>query len=434
MLLSKNDVPALHRLLTVAIRRGASINAILQQVQKAAEGVYSPRGNWSQRELDIAFLAKAMGGPRLLYALQKAIGLPSVSSVQRHRQPPQLRPSLKQPTRDEMVANITALLGPGGKPAPKRNFAGQVLMIDDLAIEEQCRLDPSTKSVVGGCREHTGNTNLRVTDLASIVAIETALHIDKTMHYGKDGTVVAIGAIADSEHYAAVLSASCKKETGKELAGWLGLFLDVYREHEYGAKVHGPIMAIATDGAASFRTARFVLCMTEDLLPTSDIGKCLYQLSGMNCRTGRFGLVGTCDPKHVMKRFATLLRSPVGIMIHDTNITPQDTLENLVSLGMSLEKARESMNPADKQNVPKAVQLVQNLLKIETADCPVIPAAAHRHHRILFLAKVLSYFVAPFTNVNMSLCEQIRSLATYSHLAVAMYKKNALEFYKRSVC
>ena len=128
MLLSKNDVPALRWLLTVAVRHGAGIKTVIKQIERAAEGLYSPHGNWSQQDIDIAFLAKALGGPQLLYALQKSSGLPSVSSVLWHCKPPQLLPSLKVPTKEEMKTNITALLGPGGKPAPKRNFAGQVDM------------------------------------------------------------------------------------------------------------------------------------------------------------------------------------------------------------------------------------------------------------------------------------------------------------------
>jgi hypothetical protein len=69
MLLSKHDIPGLCRLITVALRNGASTQTLLSKLNQAIAGVYSPQGNWSQREHDIAFLVKSIGGPKLLYAL-----------------------------------------------------------------------------------------------------------------------------------------------------------------------------------------------------------------------------------------------------------------------------------------------------------------------------------------------------------------------------
>jgi hypothetical protein len=135
--------------------------------------------------------------------------------------------------------------------------------------------------------------------------IEKALYEDKTCHHGKDGTVVAIAPIADSEHYTPiplVLSPSCKTEKGAELAKWLETVFYTWKEHSNGANIRGPIWTLASDGEASFRAARFALCMSETLNPNSELGKVLYKLSGLNLQTGAQGILGTCDPKHVIKR------------------------------------------------------------------------------------------------------------------------------------
>jgi hypothetical protein len=73
--------------------------------------------------------------------------------------------------------------------------------------------------------------------------------------------------------------------------------------------------------------------MSQALDRDSDLGKILYKLPGLNCQTGHNDLLGTCDPKHVFKHFATLIRSPVGILIHDTNIHPLDIVDNLTTMG-----------------------------------------------------------------------------------------------------
>lgn len=69
MLLATKDVQGLRRLLSVALRNGASLPTILNQMQCSIDGIYSPKGKFSERELAIGFLAKSLGGPRLLYAL-----------------------------------------------------------------------------------------------------------------------------------------------------------------------------------------------------------------------------------------------------------------------------------------------------------------------------------------------------------------------------
>jgi hypothetical protein len=68
----------------------------------AIDGKYSPWGSFSEQEYAIGFLAKALGGPQLLYALSKGDKYPSVS----------------EPSRQEISDNITMFFGASGKQAP----------------------------------------------------------------------------------------------------------------------------------------------------------------------------------------------------------------------------------------------------------------------------------------------------------------------------
>jgi hypothetical protein len=95
---------------------------------------------------------------------------------------------------------------------------------------------------------------------------------------------------------------------------------------------------------------------------------------------------------------------------------------------MSFETAHELLNPADKQNVPKAVNLVQNLVKLRTIPASLNPTEICRRRMLIFLARVLDYFVLPFNGIKMTLSTQVRSLSAYAHLAAAMYLKHGLSF------
>ncbi|KAJ3963530.1 hypothetical protein EV361DRAFT_813317, partial [Lentinula raphanica] len=95
---------------------------------------------------------------------------------------------------------------------------------------------------------------------------------------------------------------SCKIESGSALKSWLLLFIRVWQEHPHGEALYGPIHSLASDGESSFRSARFQLCMTDEVKPSSILGQVVCRLQGLNCRTGSYYILGTCDYKHIFKR------------------------------------------------------------------------------------------------------------------------------------
>ncbi|KAF8868485.1 hypothetical protein BD779DRAFT_1596146 [Infundibulicybe gibba] len=250
-----------------------------------------------------------------------------------------------------------------------------------IALEEVCRYDALRNSILGLCREHTDHIDTTLTSIETIKAIEKALYETETCCHGKDGTVVAVAAIAGAQHYTPIpvlLSPSCKTEKGSELGGWLQTFLEVYKTHPYGETTHGAIWTLASDGESSFRAARFALCMSEQLDLSSGLGMRLCSLQGLNLQTGPHGILGTCDPKHVMKRFATLLRNPIGIQVNDTTITSSQIASNIQSLpGMTKEKVRD-----------------------------------HRRKAVVFIGKCLGFFY----------------LSAYVHLTAMLHLKHGLAF------
>lgn len=80
MFLGENDIAGVRRVLGKALKDGKSPFAILGTLQDAFEGRYHARGH-NQDDLDLAILVMRVGGPALLYALSKAVGLPCLTSV-----------------------------------------------------------------------------------------------------------------------------------------------------------------------------------------------------------------------------------------------------------------------------------------------------------------------------------------------------------------
>ncbi|KAF9789380.1 hypothetical protein BJ322DRAFT_1001025, partial [Thelephora terrestris] len=193
-------------------------------------------------------------------------------------------------------------------------------------------------------------------------------------HYTSEATVVAIAPFRSSGYSAVpfALSGSCKAERGESMASWIMKLIRTWNDHPDGAAAHGQIWSIATDGESTMRMSRFILCMSRALATTSLLYPLLQNLTGLNLFTGENKVMMTCDPKHVFKRkpptikktlvselfpgFATLLRAREGILVNTSIINKNHLRLHLVQLPHINSSTVESLiDPADKQNVPKAV-------------------------------------------------------------------------------
>jgi len=273
------------------------------RIESAIMGVYQAQGNYSERELDIGFLAKSIGGPKLLYALCRSHGLPAYRTIASHRHIPRLIPSGSTPAKEEVSANISSFFSPEQRPELPR--CGHSLLIDGVAVDERGCYDRENNEVIGFCREHVVGLDRRITDIASVKYLSGLTQgKDAPLHYGSEASVVAIAAHR-SNHYQAVplvVSTKCGTETGAECASWLKIVMDSWESHEFGAQRNGPIWTVASDGEASLRNSRFKLCMDRDLDRSSPLGNKLVRLSGLNLRTGPGDVTMSADYKHAFKR------------------------------------------------------------------------------------------------------------------------------------
>ncbi|THH26610.1 hypothetical protein EUX98_g7582 [Antrodiella citrinella] len=340
------------------------------------------------------------------------------------------------PTKAEVLANIAAFYDPentrsssesspiqstsgtSAQPTATQKLPGHIVMVDDVTINEKCR-------------QHSHNVVTQVTDLASVERIAKALEDEKCC-FGKDATIAAVAPYGRRVHYSptpVLASPTCKHDTGENIAEWQAIVLEAWSESPYGEALHGPIWSLGTDGEASFRLAQCILCLAHPVDPDSVLGRALQKLDGVNTMTSRTGVVATCDPKHVIKHFATLARNPQGIAIGTTVVTCDDIYENLQTItGVTPETAMQLLDPADKQNVPKAVNLVQHMLMLEAQPLPLLPGKEHRRKQLSLFAKIVGSFTLPFIITDMSLSQQIRSLAKYAYAAAAMWIKHGTGF------
>ena len=144
-LLSENEIPRVRLLLARQMKHGASTAAIIKQLHKAIDAAYRPVGDYSDREQDKAELALLLGGPRLLYALQRTDGFPSrryiTSRADRVRFISSWHDQVLRVTVDENLRNF-ALRSPVPAAHPRALVSVHTLMIDDVNCEERSRPSP----------------------------------------------------------------------------------------------------------------------------------------------------------------------------------------------------------------------------------------------------------------------------------------------------
>jgi hypothetical protein len=202
-LLASQNIPGLRRVMQRAVDvRQMSPGLVYATLQKVIAGTYKPRGRWSERELDMAFLAKVASGPRFLGALNRTDGYASARSIRRNFDVPQLLVSIGKPSNLEVNSNIHAFFNSSIlKPATavgvwKDRQPGVEMMWDNVAIEQRCQQCPIRNMPIGHCREHGQHwPSFRIDSDDNILAMKHAAEdpeAELKLCYGKEATVIAI--------------------------------------------------------------------------------------------------------------------------------------------------------------------------------------------------------------------------------------------------
>ncbi|KDN34835.1 hypothetical protein RSAG8_12105, partial [Rhizoctonia solani AG-8 WAC10335] len=429
--ISESDDAAVGRIVQTALRQGAGVNTIIDRLIQAHKGLYHPR-LYSQKAFDLAVLVHKIGGPRLLFAVGKAMHLPGISTVRSQLDLPQLRPSIGFPTKDELMTNIQTSFGPEASKSGPGMQTGLSLMLDEIAIEPRLRYSIQQDSVVGACRDHGSqhileNLSSQKDALQAILDIQAQLG-SGACHRATEATMAAIARFGKLNYLAALILASgtCKTEKAPDQARLIELILQSWKESPFGEAMHGPIWSICTDGDAKRRLALFRHCMKIKLSPSSDLFCLIGHLPLLNLHCGLNYITHDGDYKHEEKRLASAMRSRSGLLVNNTHITPKMLVKYLRCLGdLSESHILSLFDGTDPQNVPKANALLSNLyLASRLSDI----SSRSENKAFVLLGELLGAFALPYSDPTLSLSEQITSLSKCGHLLYSLYRINGTKF------
>ncbi|KAF7376995.1 hypothetical protein MSAN_00117400 [Mycena sanguinolenta] len=415
---AENNIPRLHQLISVGIRRGSSPAALIRMMQSALEGVYRPRPVLDSRTLDIALMIYRLGGRKLLYAVNHGLGLPSLRTLRNHMAFTKIMPTVGTISVEDIIHNIREVVfkprEAAATPAPLR---GVNFLIDEVSLEERACHFRHNNSIGGLCWRHSPQVELEMKTYDDALKIAAKIKADE-VHLGKEMTVVSVSCFGESGTYPILALPTCKQIGPPESSLIYETVTATWLEH--AADKVGMPWSWSTDGESSRRKAGYDQFVRHKLGPTSPIFGTIAGLAGLNIFTGIHGITLDFDYKHVFKRICTLIRSAAGMALCNGRIiNPAVLCRFLARLPAQ----------TDDSMFPRAVELIQSIIDVLNCDFGVVDADTTADlDSIRLLAHVLKSILAPFITPTMSLTAQMTHLSTFAHLSFTLFRLNRLTF------
>ncbi|KIY71021.1 hypothetical protein CYLTODRAFT_158342 [Cylindrobasidium torrendii FP15055 ss-10] len=436
-LIATNNMPALQALFENADKQGWATETFIEKAHDCLLGRYNPH-NFKKYLRDLSTYIYEIGGNPALYALNHAVTrFPSRWTIAPNRQDCLPRVSVTALTIVDMLSNLRTALAQV-KPPSRRG--GVTYAQDETACERRLCWDPTTDSIVGLCHHARRLTSLKVgEDMGVIDSVVKGLRVEKDIHCAHEMSVGVFGLHSARDYSArpAFLLPTCK--TGLDMfdaAHEIAMALAAWRMCEVGARRFGDVWILGSDGDAKRRAALYLVTMIRKLVPADPIFPYLAGIPGMNLYCGQHFETASIDWKHTFKRVCTLFSSAEGLLVADVIVTKTLLTHWFERIPGGYNWTHSGASPStlfnfgDHQDVPRAVTILALCGELREIDEEKLdPAERHAFRALRLLGEVTSAVVNPFICLEMSLFDQMKSLAKFMYLSFALYSIYGSSFF-----
>ncbi|GJE96780.1 hypothetical protein PsYK624_129860 [Phanerochaete sordida] len=435
---AQDDTPGVRKALSIAVKVGHGFRGVLHMLDRAAQHVYKPK-SYAEADFHRSYLIWKLGGAAAAKVAHRALGLPSIDTTRRHVATKPVRASARFPTDSEMLENLNAAFR--DLPIPTGAVLGLSIPVDEIKVQSRLRWEAATNLIHGLCREHVGDCVLEFKTMAqadyilsqlqsgnihfaSEVREYPTLYHQLFMHRIQATVIAACILTGDPLLYAArpfVVSGTCKHEQYLEHARLLKMAIhSVSTAPELSPSLR--LYCLATDGESRRRRALLGITYIAPLAASSPIFPLLSPLSLFNTVCGENDVTIDFDYKHCFKRLRnTLLRSK-GLQINGVSVTSAVLHHHIVEGGTaSTSTAAVLLSPNDKQDVTLAYRLLYALVRLKPLDeqGPLLSASTRR--TLCLLGELYGFLLDAYTDVRMSLQQQLTNLSAGAHILLALY-------------
>lgn len=234
-------------------------------------------------------------------------------------------------------------------------------------------------------------------------------------------------ADAAKQIYAArpiLISGSCKQESAEDHAKILSMVIQACKD--CSDTIGATLFSIASDGESRRAKAFVEMTHQKPLSFASKLYPLLSQLPLFNRLVGEDDLVSDKDYKHIFKRIRSLVIRTQGIRMPEADISPSILRKHLLDSGLSQRRVDSYMNPDDKQDVTLAMNLLKAVFMLEEADPHsskgiIEPGFLQQRNSIRLFGRLCFWITSPYTDVALSLVQQLEFLSAAAHLAAFLF-------------
>ena len=182
------------------------------------------------------------------------------------------------------------------------------------------------------------------------------------------------------------------------------------------------IISLASDGESRQGKALAHLTYATPLAPSSPIYDQLVHLELMDFFVGADDITADKDYKHIFKRLRNALLRKNGCVVHGVKLTPGLIRKHFQHSGLTDSHINSVLNPADKQDVVLAYNLLKDLWCLPPAD-PLSSAMLYLQAReaLRLYGQLCYHLIFPYICVELTLSEQLEHLSAAVHLVLALY-------------
>ena len=238
-------------------------------------------------------------------------------------------------------------------------------------------------------------------------------------------TVIAISHFSkNSQKYAAhpfIIFGSCKR---KEIHSQESL-LQTAVSATSKVNVKGHLYCLSSDGDSQHRQATARLMLIRVLDPNSELCEVIGELPFFNYLYGDDKITANINTLHLMKCMRNICIRAKGTTIARFLITSQVLKRHLTTLSETttltdhcIEKV---LSPNDKQDVKLTYDLLSVVVSLPWASESDIPTVQTMRRILHLLGCIHTHVLETYTNVNLSLHEQLIHLSALTHLYLAIY-------------
>ncbi|KAJ6489801.1 hypothetical protein C8R45DRAFT_901419 [Mycena sanguinolenta] len=427
---SQGNVPRVPSIVANCLEHGDSIFTATEKIYRAAAGAFSDR-SYTHIAYQQLYLFLQLGGPAAAELAHRCLGLPSINATKDHIATVPLVASAKAPTRTEMLHNLDVAF-----PAPLPTAPGSLLgpgfqiMVDEIKVEGRMRWDPRSNMILALCREHTAKFELQFIGMAQAEAVHEGL-LAKKIHLASEATVAAVSSFSDVPRrniaHPFIIAPTCKQEKADEQKLILLASRDAVEER--ATHIGGRLYSISSDGDGKRRNAALAITFNRILDQNGSLFKKLGDLPLFDYHCGRNDIAMDIDFKHLFKRFRNTLIRSAASTIDSVVLTHQ-----LLKAHLSRDSRHDShhinsiLNPGDRQDVKAMYDLLSAIAILPEALATDSPAFCNTRRVLRLLGCLYRHVLESYTNVKLSLHQQLTHIGAAMHLMMAIYKREAGKF------